>query len=484
MVARRGDHLVRLQLLQRQVRRHQLGGAGDRQLLVRAPCSPGRSRRAGRSGSRPWRRASGPRASARGRRRAWGRDAAGDAPADRARRTRAADRRAAACVPRSPGTVSATLSAGPRCRAWGSRSGLSCSSVVDVDAGVLSEISPSVSPEWTIQTPLRHGLPARLADRVVLLSRRRRLRCRRPAARGRDHDDHQDEGRDQGHHGEHADDLVRLVVRHPRAAIVPGGLPPHAGASRRPDGPGAPRRRPPGRRRRRCCAAAATSTEAGRPGASAGPRSSGLPPCAPIPGIRKIESGISSRSRPEVLRRGRADHGAQRRRGPTRRRAAARSPRPARPAPRAADGPPSCASWSRAAPGLEVRTSRKTPAPAAVGGVDQDLDRVLAEQRVGGEGVGAEARDGPPGRLRLPDQRLAVGLRGHRHVAALAVGDHQQAGLARGRADLGPAPASRERRAARSRRAAASPRRRPGRRARSARGSARRPPPRRARRRR
>ena len=44
---------------------------------------------------------------------------------------------------------------------------------------------------------------------------------------------------------------------------------------------------------------------------------------------------------------------------------------------------------------------------------------------------------GAPGRRRLADQRLGVGRGGDRHVAALAVGDHQQARLAGGGADLG-----------------------------------------------
>ena len=71
------------------------------------------------------------------------------------------------------------------------------------------------------------------------------------------------------------------------------------------------------------------------------------------------------------------------------------------------------------------------------GGGDQGLERVEPEQRVGGEGVGAEAGDRAPGCRRLTDQGLRVGGGGDRDVAALAVGDNQQAGLASGGADRG-----------------------------------------------
>ncbi len=55
-------------------------------------------------------------------------------------------------------------------------------------------------------------------------------------------------------------------------------------------------------------------------------------------------------------------------------------------------------SSTSAAPGLLVRTRAKIAGPGLGRGGDQRLERVAAEQRVGGEGVGAEARrPGPTG---------------------------------------------------------------------------------------
>ena len=81
-----------------------------------------------------------------------------------------------------------------------------------------------------------------------------------------------------------------------------------------------------------------------------------------------------------------------------------------------------------AAPGFEVRTSANTPAPAAAAACDQRLERIAAEQRVDGRGVGAEPGDLAPRRRRRAEQRLRVGGGADRDVAALAVGDHQQPG--------------------------------------------------------
>jgi hypothetical protein len=104
-------------------------------------------------------------------------------------------------------------------------------------------------------------------------------------------------------------------------------------------------------------------------------------------------------------------------------RATPRSSTIARSAPRGAPPAASSRSWRSAAPGFEVRTSTNTPAPVAISGSSASI----AEQRVGGEGVGAEPGDltGRPG---VAGERLRVGGGGHRHVAALAVGDHDQSG--------------------------------------------------------
>src|SRR6201999_4193304 len=51
------------------------------------------------------------------------------------------------------------------------------------------------------------------------------------------------------------------------------------------------------------------------------------------------------------------------------------------------------------------------------------------EQWMGGEGGGAEARHLAPGGGGRADERLGVGGRRHRHVAALAVGKEDQAGV-------------------------------------------------------
>ena len=100
-------------------------------------------------------------------------------------------------------------------------------------------------------------------------------------------------------------------------------------------------------------------------------------------------------------------------------------------APRASAGPggrrrPGC--WS--GPG---RRPRRRPASAAA------TSGSSASAPSSGLAVKASAPrpgDRPPGRRRLADQRLAVGRGGDRHVAALAVGDDQQARLPGGRADL------------------------------------------------
>ena len=75
----------------------------------------------------------------------------------------------------------------------------------------------------------------------------------------------------------------------------------------------------------------------------------------------------------------------------------------------------------------------KQPGTRGVGFVEQRLERVPAEHRVGRGGVGSDARDVPPRGRRRSEERLPVCRCADRHVAALAVGDHQQPGVARRR---------------------------------------------------
>jgi len=76
------------------------------------------------------------------------------------------------------------------------------------------------------------------------------------------------------------------------------------------------------------------------------------------------------------------------------------------------------------------------PGPGLRGGGKERLERVAPQQRVGGEGVGAESGHGAPGGRRLSHEGLRVGGGGDRDVAALAVGDDQQARIASRGADF------------------------------------------------
>ena len=133
----------------------------------------------------------------------------------------------------------------------------------------------------------------------------------------------------------------------------------------------------------------------GRPGAKAAPRSSGRPPCAPTPGIRKIARASARAGGRSARERSR------------------RPPRPSRSGPRPVEprrqrrpiaARRSCSgasaagwSWSSAAPGFVVRTRAKTPAPVSAAASTSGSSASRAEQRVGGEGVGAEPATGPQG---------------------------------------------------------------------------------------
>ena len=87
-------------------------------------------------------------------------------------------------------------------------------------------------------------------------------------------------------------------------------------------------------------------------------------------------------------------------------------------------------------PGVRGADEHEAARVGARGGLDQRLERVAPEQRVGGEGVGAEPVDRAERPVGLADERLRVGARRLRHVAALAVGDDEQLVLVRAVDDL------------------------------------------------
>ena len=157
----------------------------------------------------------------------------------------------------------------------------------------------------------------------------------------------------------------------------------------------------------------------------------------------------------EVLRGGRAGDRADR--GEAGLGSRPRRPPRRAPASRSHSGPPAASSRSNrsAAPGLEVRTSTKAPAPAACAA---STNGASASRPSSGLSVTASApRPGAGAERRVEpgEDGLGVGARAGVDVAALGVGDHEQAlgaGVADGRP---PARASRGSRGARSRRAAA-----------------------------
>ncbi len=71
------------------------------------------------------------------------------------------------------------------------------------------------------------------------------------------------------------------------------------------------------------------------------------------------------------------------------------------------------------------------PGSGARRGHDHRLERVAAEQRVDGRRVRGQPRELSRSRLQSTEHRLAIGGGADRHVAALAVGDDEQAGAAR-----------------------------------------------------
>ena len=189
-----------------------------------------------------------------------------------------------------------------------------------------------------------------------------------------------------------------------------------------------------------------------RRGRRARSRSSARPPPGPRPGAARTRApSVRRRSPPWAPTPGQQEDRARHQLAHARQALGAGGARPPRPtsdspqsptwpaptastssASRSCSGaPPASRSWRSAAPGFEVFTSRKQPAPARRGRLDQRLERVAAQQGVGGERVGAEAGHLAERPGRGAHQRLGVGGGGDRHVAALAVGQHQQAVLAR-----------------------------------------------------
>ena len=250
-------------------------------------------------------------------------------------------------------------------------------------------------------------------------------------ARGRqDGHRHEGQGGDKRENRERADEMVRLVIRHPRAAMVLPTRPPRlqiAARSSSAAAAGVFRPRDASRRRhqdRRRAARGECRTEILRLSALG-------------PDSRDQEDRVRHQlpEAPQVLRGGRPDHRAHSRE--------TRLP-----------GEPRCAlgdqggellvhgpvSQRRVLESSRARVRGPDEEEDAGGcvprGLDEHLDRVVAEQWIGREGVSPEAADRSPGSLRLTDQGLAVGSGGHRHVSPLAVGDHQEPGALRRAADL------------------------------------------------
>src|SRR5215208_2368788 len=384
-----------------------------------ATCSSGRSRRAGRSGSTPSRRASG---RSRPRRRPPGRSAGSPA---RAPRPRAHHPRPACVRFPAPSAQRYPLALEQGLRIEVRVEGLE---PVLIDAG-LDRDRPQRVARLDDPDALADRLSPGLADvglaRVAVLPA-----VPISAVGGRHDDDHQDDGSDQGQHGEHTDELIRLVVRHSRARQgtadyldeAPDGVPQllrgRGGIVGTGDASGC------GDQHRR----RVTRGESR-------PKILGLTSLRPDPRDQEDRVGHQLAQPTEMLWSGGTDD-----------RADAREPRLAHELWSALrhQGGQLLVHGSIPKRGvLETGRSRvrgpdqeEDPSAGLLCCAHQDLDLVLAEQRVRGEGVGSEPADGAPRRLRLADHCLPVGLCGHRDIAALAVGDDEQSSLLRGDADL------------------------------------------------
>ncbi len=240
--------------------------------------------------------------------------------------------------------------------------------------------------------------------------------------------------------------------------------PPERASLERPRGPrrrrATPRPRPPrrpaGSPPRSACALTIEREAVTRPaagcGSKAAARSSTRPPWAPTPGSRKTARGISSRRRPS------SSGWVAPVTAPTSDRP--QSPVSSAPSSSASRASRSCSggspsSWSSAAPGLEVRTSTKQPAPAAAAASISGSSESRPSSGLAVKASAPRPATGPNGPSVSPHQRLRVRACGDRHVAALAVGEHEQAVVARDRDGALERLPARARRGARSRRAGA-----------------------------
>ena len=185
------------------------------------------------------------------------------------------------------------------------------------------------------------------------------------------------------------------------------------------------------------------------PGANAGARSSIRPPWAPMPGSRKGRGASAHAS---------ARRARERWRRPRRRRPPGRRPgRPARPPGR--PGAPTAARRRPAGPRRRPRRDssaheQERPGAGRPRRLEQGLEGVPAQQRVGGEGVGAQAGDLP--------ERVGVAPTSACAYAAAVTGTSPRLPsamtsrpAARACSTIRPGPPSPARRAARSTRAAA-----------------------------
>ena len=85
-----------------------------------------------------------------------------------------------------------------------------------------------------------------------------------------------------------------------------------------------------------------------------------------------------------------------------------------------------------AAPGLEVLTSTKIPAPAPAATASSGSSESAPSSGLSGRRIGAEARDLAPGSRRRAEEGVGVGGGADGDVAALAVGDDEQARIVSG----------------------------------------------------